>query len=326
MPLMLKKFDKFIENAKNIIVTTHTYPDADGIGSEVALCLALKKLGKKAKCVNEVPLLERYSYLDSENLILGHDEYLEKYGKNKIDLFIVVDTNNPSRIGANMVTLFDKAKNKLFIDHHPCPKPIELIHCIDTSKAATGQIVGEIIEGLGLEFTKSMALPLYTSILIDSSSFRYPTVTGSTHELIGKLLKTGIKPSDAYNSIYGTKQVSHIQMLGAILSKAQVSKSKKVAWITVTNAMIEKYESDVEDTHAFINHLLILEDIKVACMFRDLDGQTKVSFRSAGDVDVGEIAAAFGGGGHNHSAATIINGEYKDVIPETIKKLELMLE
>lgn len=90
--------------------------------------------------------------------------------------------------------------------------------------------------------------------------------------------------------------------------------------------MLEKHNSNIEDTHAFINHLLILDDIYITCMFRDLGKQTKVSFRSAGNIDVGEIAAAFGGGGHNHSAAAILDGEYKEVIPATVKKLEMMIE
>jgi len=326
MSELFKRFKTAIQDCKNIVITTHIYPDADGIGSQVALCLALNELGKKTKCVNEEALLDRYHYLDPKKSVISCQDYMAKHPKAKIDLLIIVDTNNKVRIGAKMDELAKKAKNILFIDHHPCPKPVELIHCIDITKAATGQIIGEFIEKLGIEFTKPMALSLYTSILIDSSSFRYPTVTGSTHELIGKLLNTGIKPSDAYNRIYGTKKISHVQMLGGILSKAQISKSKKIAWITITEALLEKYDSHVEDTHAFINHLLILDNIYVTCMFRDLGKQTKVSFRSAGQIDVGEIATAFGGGGHNHSAATILDGEYKEVIPDTIKKLEMMLE
>ena len=93
---------------------------------------------------------------------------------------------------------------------------------------------------------------------------------------------------------------------------------------------LEKYHIDIEDTHAFINHLLILDDIKVACIFRDDGTRVKVSFRSTGQYDVGLIATALGGGGHSHSAATLIskNGQETtaSIIEETVKNIEELLK
>lgn len=313
---------ELMDKSQSIVITTHAGPDADGIGSQVALCMALNQMGKDSICVNEEPLLERYNYLDPENSIMAH----AKFSADKsIDLFIVVDTNNTNRIGPKMQQLAQKAKNILFIDHHPCPKEVANLHCIDTTAAATGQVVGEIIEYLGIEFTKKMALPLYTAILIDTSSFRYPTVTGRTHLLISKLLSTGVKPPNAYNMIYGAKKIAHMQLLGKVLSSARTNSTEEVSWICVTEDMIDNFDSDIEDTHAFINHLLVLDNIKVACMFRNEGKHVKVSFRSAGDIDVGVIAQALGGGGHNHSAATLIEGDIDEVVTQTISKIEKIL-
>ena len=93
---------------------------------------------------------------------------------------------------------------------------------------------------------------------------------------------------------------------------------------------IAKFSSDVEDTHGFINNLLVLNNIKVACMFRDDGDQIKMSLRSSGDIDVGVIALALGGGGHSHSAATVLvkrDGESAEqVISRTIKKVEEILK
>ncbi len=322
----MTKFDAFKElfsKAEHIVITTHAGPDADGIGSEIALCLALKELGRNVICVNEEPLLERYKYLDPSNVITDYQSF--KIDKT-IDLFIVVDTNNSSRIGSQMAGLLVKSKNVLFIDHHPCPAEVEKLHCIDTTAAATGQVVGEIIDYLGIKFTKEMALPLYTAILIDTSSFRYPTVSGRTHSLIAKLLNTGVKPPNAYNMIYGEKKISHMQLLGKVLSSAETNSTEEIAWISITDNMITHHCSDIEDTHAFINHLLVLDNIKIACMFRNEGKQVKISFRSAGDIDVGVIAQALGGGGHNHSAATIVEGNVNEVIKETIAKIEKILK
>jgi len=323
---MIQLFQFLIKKANNIVISTHLHPDADGIGSEIALSLGLCQLGKQAICVNEEALLERYKYLDPENKVISYQDYIDGGGDQQpIDLFIVADTNALPRIGPKVQALVSKSKNLLFIDHHPCPKELAAIHCIDTTMAATGELVAKLIESVGVEFTKEIALALYTSILIDTSSFRYPTVTGNTHRLIGKLMDSGVKSPMAFNAIYGTKQVSYIRMLGEVLSNAQTNGNGEIAWIYFDRELMEKYNVDTEDTHGFVNHLLILDNLKIGCMFRQDNNTVKISFRSTGNIDVGVMAQALGGGGHNHSAATLIEGALEEVIPRTIEKLEMML-
>ncbi|WP_372652385.1 bifunctional oligoribonuclease/PAP phosphatase NrnA [Halobacteriovorax sp.] len=323
---MNKIFEEHIKNAQTIVITTHIFPDADGIGSQIALCMALQKLGKNAICVNEKKLFDRYKYLDPLDVIISYDEYLEKPFK-EIDLFIVADTNSLPRIGKNTQELVMSSKDLLFIDHHPCAKELEAIHCIDTSMAATGELVGNLILGLGVEFTKEMSLALYTAILIDTSSFRYPTVSGNTHRLIAKLMDAGVRPPEAFNQINGTKKIDYMRLIGEVLTSAQTNETEEVAWITLDEEMIEKHQSDAEDTHGFINHLLILDNIKVACMFRENGTSVKLSMRSAcTNIDVGIMAQALGGGGHNHSAATVLEGKMEDIVKSSVVKIQKMID
>ncbi len=326
---ILDTFKSRIQAAERILITTHEYPDADGIGSEISLCLALRQYGKKCFCINEEPLLDRYQYLDQDKVVLGHKEFQKKYPDFTPDLMIVVDTNTKNRVGAQLCAYIGDKIPVLYIDHHPCRGQDLTNHCIDITAAATGQMIGEMIEHLGIRFTKKIALPIYTSIIIDTSSFRYPTVSASTHRLVAKLMDTGINPPEAYNGIYGTKRVHHMHLLASILNTASTNKDETIAWMLLKKEDIDKYAGDVEDTHAFINNLLILNNIKVACMFRDDGDHIKMSLRSSGEYDVGNIAVALGGGGHSHSAATILNresGETTDqVISRAIKKVEEVL-
>jgi phosphoesterase RecJ-like protein len=327
---ILDTFKSRIQVAKRILITTHEFPDADGIGSEISLCLALRKYGKECHCVNEEPLLERYQYLDSQKVVHGFEEFQKSHSDYHSDLIIVVDTNTKQRVGQQLGQFIGDTQNLLYIDHHPCRGRDLSQHCIDINAAATGQIVGEIIEHLGIKFDKNMALPIYTAIIIDTSSFRYPTVSSSTHKLVSKLMDTGISPPEAYNGIYGTKRVHHMHMLATILNTASTNKDETIAWIVLKKEDIDRFAGDVEDTHAFINNLLILNNIKVACMFRDDGDVVKMSLRSSGEYDVGTIAVALGGGGHSHSAATIISREKNEsldqVIFKTISRLEEALK
>jgi phosphoesterase RecJ-like protein len=322
---LIERFKFLTKKANNIVITTHLIPDADGIGSEIALCLALRYLGKNAICVNEEPLLERYKYLDPENVVISQLDYNTFYKDAEIDLFIVTDTNSLNRIGDHVKNISKKSTELLFIDHHPCAKEVTAIHCIDTTKAATGELVGTLIKALEVPLTLGMALPLYTAILIDTSSFRYPTVTAETHRLVAGLMDTGVTPPHAYNMIYGTKKLSYMKLLGKVLASAHSTKDEKIAWLILSEDKLEKFHVDSEDTHAFINYLLVLDNIKIAVMFREIGQEIKVSLRSIGDVDVGVMAHALGGGGHDHSAATLIKGELEDVIKTTVEKLQAML-
>lgn len=327
---ILDTFKSRIQVAERILITTHEFPDADGIGSEISLCLALREYGKECYCINEEPLLERYQYLDQDKVVHGLMDFNKKYPGYKADLIIVVDTNTKQRVGHQLEAYIGNNTPVLFIDHHPSRGRDLSNHCIDVTAAATGQLVGEMIDFLGIKFSKKMALPIYTAIIIDTSSFRYPTVSASTHRLVAKLMDTGINPPEAYNGIYGTKRIHHMHLLGSILNTASTNQDETIAWMLMKKEDIDRYAGDVEDTHAFINNLLVLNNIKVACMFRDDGDQIKMSLRSSGDYDVGTIALALGGGGHSHSAATILNREKNEtteaVITRAVKKIEEVLK
>jgi bifunctional oligoribonuclease and PAP phosphatase NrnA len=304
---ILDTFKSRIQVAERILITTHEVPDADGIGSEISLCLALREYGKQCYCVNEEPLLDRYTYLDEDQVVMGFNDFHTKHPDFKPDLMIVVDTNTITRVGQQVHKYIDTNIPTLYVDHHPWRSKEEASkHCIDISAAATGQVVGELIEYIGVQLTKKIALPIYTAIIIDTSSFRYPTVSANTHRLVAKLMATGINPPEAYNGIYGTKRVHHMHLLARILDTAATNANESIAWMLLRKEDINKFSSDVEDTHAFINNLLVLNNIKVACMFRDDGDHIKMSLRSSGEYDVGTIALALGGGGHSHSAATIL--------------------
>ncbi|MBF0297233.1 MAG: bifunctional oligoribonuclease/PAP phosphatase NrnA [Oligoflexia bacterium] len=355
----MKELKKLICNAESILISTHIMPDADGIGAQVALYLALKKIGKTVYAVNEDKLHERWikiygnitpiSFSDfQKNKRECFKKYLKKHSKkhtnkcstkrsiynhDRIDLFILVDANSTERIGPNMQKLLTSSNNFICIDHHPSSSSlIEAIHYIDTNAAATAEIIAKLIKSFHIKYTIEMALALYSAIVIDTSSFRYPNVTAYTHKLISELLKTGLNPAKVYDQFYGTKSLKHFRLLGKILENVKITNDQKIAYLTIPQKLLGKYNVDEEDTYSYVNYLLVLDKIKIVCLFRELEkpkGYIKISLRSNFQIkkfDAGEMAKALGGGGHNHSAAAIIKGPLNKVISQTIIKIKEMLK
>ena len=313
-----------IDQSNHIVITTHTHPDADGIGSQLGLCLGLRKFNKNVFCVNEEALLERYKYLDQLALIQSAKQF-EENDNPPIDLLIVVDTNTLDRVGNKINNLLTDKTKIIYIDHHPYQKFLGSEHLIDPTAAATGQLVTELLCNLEIELTAQIALPLYTAILIDTNSFRYPTVTHRTHQVVSKLLEAGISSSGAYNKIYGTKTIKHTHFLAEVLATTQ--SQADIAWIHITEQLQNKYGITAEESNAFINHLLVIDNIKVACMFREDNGNIKLSLRSHGQIDVGNIAESLGGGGHSHAAATrLIRPDSQQGVQKLIQQIINQIE
>ena len=324
--LNVDRFKKLIKNSKNIVITTHINPDADGIGSQIALTCALKKLNKSVICINQEELIPRYEYLDKSKCVIGFKNEISKKFK-KIDLLIIVDANSIDRIGPGLKSFASSARELLFIDHHPAPAEFIALHCIDTQSAATGEIVAKLIKELKVSFDFQMALALYTSIIIDTSSFQYPTVSSETHETVAKLLQTGISPPLAIKEIYGQDNISYYHFLGKILEKTKTNFNQQIVYVQISLKDLEKHRVDPEDTHGIINQLLNFKPASVICMFREISKTTtKVSFRSMGKINVGSMAQALGGGGHSYSAATVLNLPIKKCVSHVLKKIELILD
>lgn len=304
---MLKKFLSLIKKSQTIVITGHVSPDADSLGSIIALTHALKKLKKTVIPLCEESPEQKYHHLGCN--------ILEKKVVGIPDLLIIVDCYQQKRLGEVGKKLFKSSQNILIIDHHPAPKHLIDNHYIRPQAVSTTYLVGQLISELNTKLTKEIALPLYTGIMIDSNSFRSPSVDADTHRMVAKLLETGIDPATTFNKIYGGKNFKHIKFLGEVLLSAKTR--GKIAWIKIDRKILDKYKVSPRDTLYFVNNLLIIDDISIVCVFRQEGNQIKVGLRS-NKTDVGKLASILGGGGHRHIAAALINGTMDNVIKNTI--------
>ncbi|MFH2138577.1 MAG: bifunctional oligoribonuclease/PAP phosphatase NrnA [Candidatus Omnitrophota bacterium] len=312
---------KKIKNSESILISTHVNPDGDALGCQLALARLIKIMGKKLRIVNEDSIPQVYEFLPECNIIERYDTI--DPAKLDFDLVLIVDCPNLKRIGR--VNDLIKDQPVINIDHHVSNEKFGDINWIDPHVSSVGEMVYDLFKTSGIELDDSSALYLYVSIMTDTGSFRYSNTTSATHTIAADLLPFNIHPKEIYGYIYEKKSFAEMKLLGEILNGLQRTNDGKIAWIKLTNQMLQRNDLMPESADDVIDYVRMIEGVEVAAFLRELDveNSVKVSLRSKTKIDVNEIAAYFGGGGHSAAAGCVIKkdmAEAEHIIIEQIKK------
>ena len=334
-------FKSWLEQADTILLSTHLLPDGDGLGAEIALFHYLKQTQKTCKIFNPDSLPKRYQLLDPENLLLlGPEKDAPRESWNiwdQFDLWVIVDTNDPRRLGKLWDILSPRAKKIVFLDHHivmtDVPEVIYPSHALvvsDTASSSIGELLYTLFTELGElglgPLNQKVALGLYVSVMTDTNSFRYARTTPLAHRIAAEMIELGVNPEEVYQAIYSSKEVSHIQLMGRLLQNVQVSPSGKVAWLQMDMKLRKKYGASADDTLSFLNLLLLIKDSEVICFFREEeDHQIRVSMKSKGRVVIHELAIELGGGGHEFAAGAAFRLPLDQAVSMVITKLDALV-
>ena len=326
-------FKQLVTDAKRILISTHVQPDGDGLGAETALFHYLKRARKSVRIYNPDPLPKRYKFLDPKGEILLGPGQVELW--DHCDLWIIVDTNDPRRLGKLWNELPLRAKKIVFLDHHPDIMPQENLHyppnamvVSDHHSSSIGELLYQLFKELDLTtINEDMALGLYVSVMTDTNSFRYSRTTPESHRIAAEMITLGVNPEEVYQAIYSSKDLSHIQLLGILLQSTKVSKSGKLAWMEMDLELRKKFKATADDTMSFLNILLVLKDAEVVCIFREEDDGdlTRVSIKSKGRVVINKIAMELGGGGHDYAAGLALAVPFEQVVETVTSRLESLI-
>ncbi len=331
-----KEFQKFkttLEEAKRVLISTHSLPDGDGLGAEAALFHYLKRARKACRIYNPDLLPKRYRFLDPKGVILLGPGEVELW--DTCDLWIIVDTNDPRRLGKLWGELSLRAKKIFFLDHHPEIQGINEItyppHATlvsDETSSSIGELLYHLFNELQLaKINKDVGQGLYVSVMTDTNSFRYARTTPTAHRLAGEMIELGVNPEEVYQAIFSSKEVSHLQLLGTLLSNVKTNVGGKVAWLEIGLDLRRKHHATVDDTQSFLSFLLLLKDAEVVCLFREEDnGQVRVSIKSKGRVVINQIAMELGGGGHEFAAGLALSVPMDKAVEAVVKRIETTIE
>jgi phosphoesterase RecJ-like protein len=308
----LDKTREAVLQHQNFLITTHIHPDGDGIGSELALARFLQKMGKTVSVVNSTPTPQKYRFLDVCNTI----RIFQELGKlPDAEVVFVLDISRWERLGSMAQWIKDHPGIKICIDHHPVNGNFADINLICEDACASGELVLRLINSMNCNLSTDIAEPLYASILTDTGAFRFPNTSAQTHAAAAQLLSAGIRSEIIYDQIYERCSPARVKLLGLALTQLQYLHSGRLAWMAVTQSMIEETGVEIDEIEGFVDMARAIRSVEASLLFIELPGgKIKISLRSRGYVDVNCFASRFGGGGHRHASGILMEGSLQETI------------
>lgn len=328
-PESLDSFRLLVQNSANIVITNHKNPDGDAMGSALALSHILRNWGYPATVIvpNEYPKFLKWLPGDADVIVFeGHQDEAKELIESA-DLIFALDYNDLNRTGELEKPLSEATGKKVLIDHHQDPAGFADIAFSDVASCATAQLIYELVESLDLLdlIDTDVATCIYTGLVTDTGSFRYPSTSNKTHQVAAHLLELGVENGMVHRHLFDNKTETVLKMRGHVLSNnLVVLKEFKTAYITISRKEQEQYDTKPGDTEGLVNEALSIEGVVMAAFFKEDYNLIKISFRSVGTVPVNELSNAhFGGGGHRNAAG----GSSKESLQKTVDRfLEVLPE
>jgi phosphoesterase RecJ-like protein len=278
----------------------------------------LPQLGARVIIVNPTPWPALFAFLLRRDLRDRSGDAAAALGE--ADAIVALDVSDVKRLGALAAAFRQRKGPRIAIDHHvPTDEPAGDVLLADSEACATGELLYDFAVELGLDITPEIAESLYCAILTDTGGFRYSNTSPRCHAITAVLISKGVDPERMNRRIYASFTPGRLQLLRDALDTLGVDASHGIAWVALSNEVLERYNVSSEDLDGIVEHPRSIAGTRVALFFRDLGyGKVKVSFRSTGDVDVNRLARQFGGGGHEKASGALVSGTLDQVLDRVV--------
>ena len=300
-----------IMRRQRFLLTSHARPDGDSIGSQLAMAFALEALGKQVRIVNADPAPEHYQDFPGMDRI-----EIAGSASADVDAVIVMECSDLTRTGvAGLERAF-----LINIDHHAGNRLYGAVNWHDESAAACGEMVFDLIRELGVPLTLEIATHVYLAILTDTGSFHHSNITPRTFDICRQTVEAGVNPAAMARRVFDSNSFGKLKLIGALLDSMQLLDEGRLALLYMDDAMLEACNCTNNDTEGLINLPLTAREIQAVVFFKvGPTGEVRVSMRSKYDVDVRQVAGAFGGGGHKNAAGFTVTGSLDEVRPRIVE-------
>ncbi|HZL13628.1 MAG TPA: bifunctional oligoribonuclease/PAP phosphatase NrnA [Verrucomicrobiae bacterium] len=320
-PKIIDRIIEVIREHETFCIVGHVRPDGDCIGSQLGLALALQNEGKKVVCWNEDSIPQKLKFLDPDGLF-----HKPKHGQ-KFDCVIATDCASFERLGKVGKCIGDR---KIFIniDHHESNTRYADINWVSAREPSCGELIYRVLKIARWPVTKPIADLLFTAVSTDTGSFQYPTTRPGTFHTGAELVTRGANLAKICDEVYQSYPVSRARLLKLVYSKFRLTADDRIAWFWLKKSDFTRTGAESNDSEGLIDHIRAIEPVIVACVFEEIEpGLTRISLRSKSDmVNVNEIAAQFGGGGHSAAAGARIPGKPLSVQRKVIAAVKKALD
>jgi len=294
VPRELARIRDTLRDGRRVLLTSHARPDGDSLGSQLALGEALDQIGTSVRIVNSDAAPGLYDFLPG----LSRIEVTRSVEPPDVDALVVLECGSLSRTEVAGLA----APCVINIDHHLGNTMFGDINWHDASACACGELVFELIDALGARLTPPMATQLYVTILTDTGSFRHGHISARTFEFCRRIAETGVDPAAIASSVYNNGTIGRLRLSGMLLDRMTLHDEGRIAVMSLSSAMLETTGCAPDDLEGIVNMPLAARDIRAVVFLRETEGELRVSLRSKDEIDVREVAMAFGGGGHRNAA------------------------
>jgi phosphoesterase RecJ-like protein len=284
-----------------VVLSGHVQPDADALGSTLALAEGLRRRG--ARVLTTFP--DPFTLPASLGWLPGAEGLVPSSAvPSSPDVFISLDAASPARLG-ELARLLDRAGTSVVVDHHASNPGFGSVRLIDGTAPATVTLVAGLLDDLGVTLDPQLATCLYAGLAADTGSFRFGNTRPETHELAARLLATGIDHSDISRRLFDTAPFGWLGLLSIVTGRAvlETDVGAGLVWTWSSTAEAAEHGLPGEQLEALVDVVRSTQEADVACVLKGQDdGSWSVSLRSRGRTDVARVAMALGGGGHTLAA------------------------
>ena len=314
-----------LRDPKNVVITTHQKPDGDAMGSSLGLFHFLKQLGHSVTVVSPTNWADFLDWMPSTKLVLDYERQTEEANEliDKADWIFCLDFNTLSRTKRMEENLANATGIRILIDHHQEPQIEKFAYGVSsTNKSSTCEMVYDLIMDSGNEafINESVAECLYSGVMTDTGSFRFPSTSASVHRMVATLKDKGLQHSRVHEALFDNYLENRFRFIGHILlNRMEIFYEYNTALIAVNQQDLVKYDIITGDTEGLVNYPLSIKGIKLAVIVIDRGEERKCSFRSKGSFDVNTFARKyFNGGGHFNAAG----GQSKEPLDAVVAKFK----
>jgi bifunctional oligoribonuclease and PAP phosphatase NrnA len=320
-PKIIDRILEEISSSRTFCVVGHVRPDGDCIGSQLAVTLALRDQGKKVICWNEDPMPDKLKFLDADKLVQK-----PKPGVS-FDCVIATDAASFERLGKTGACISQR-KLLINIDHHASNTRYGDVNWVSPKEASTGEIIFRFMKAVNWPITPAIADCLFTAVSTDTGSFQYPNTRPSTYNVAGELVKRGADLAKICHEVYQSYPLSRAKLLKHVYNKFRLTHDNQIAYFWLKQSDYTRTGAKPDDSEGLIDHIRAIEPVIVACLFEEVSQDlTRISLRSKSEkVNVNEIAALFGGGGHRAAAGARIPGALMSIQRKVIAAVKKALD